>query len=743
MNIFIINLPVLGGETVGMNAEITDREQRDKLFSAVKTSVTYLLQAEVDQFESALWQSMGVLADAVNADRVRLWRNFRVNGKLYCTQLHEWSEGAMPSQGTKITINVPYTEDLPGWEEKLTKNECINGIVREMPANIRKRFTSQGILSLLIVPVFLHNEFWGFVGFNDCHQERLFTEDEESILRLASLLITNALLRNEMTQELTTALDKSFAANRAKSQFLSNMSHEIRTPINAIVGMTTIGKSATSIDKKDYAFGKIEIASTHLLGVINDVLDMSKIEANKFELSVVEFDFEMMIKKVVNVSTFRINEKKLNFRLKLDPGIPQKLIGDDQRLAQIITNLLSNAVKFTPESGSISMQVKFLGEENNSCKILVEVTDSGIGISPEQQKRLFQSFNQAENDTTRKFGGTGLGLAIYKHIVELMNGDIWVESELGAGATFAFTVELGRASNEDSQRFFIEKTENVRILVVDDDPETREYFEVFAQRTNLTCDTVAGAEEALRMLDLDGTYDICFIDLRMPVMDGITLSRKITAAQIKKPVIIIISAYDWNPIEQDAKAAGVNGFLSKPLFSSDIAECINNYTGLKVKNSVEFSSAEPTTSAQFSAGPQDEGSGIYEQELSFQGHRIILAEDVEINREIVMTLLEPTQLEIDCAINGDEAVRLINTAPELYDMIFMDMQMPIVDGLEATRRIRALDSKKAREIPIVAMTANVFKEDVERCMEAGMNDHIGKPIDYDEMLAKLKQYLQL
>jgi len=703
-----------------MRAEATDIEQRDRLFIAVNNAVTYLLQAEVDEFENALWRSMGVLADAVNTDRVRLWRNYRKDGKLYCTQLYEWSEGAEPSQGSKITIEVPYKENLPGWEEKLTRNECINNIVREMSEPEQERFVPQGILSLLIVPVFLHNDFWGFVGFNDCHRERLFTANEESILRSASLLITNALLRNEMTQELTAAVDKAFAANQAKSQFLSSMSHEIRTPLNAIVGMTMIGKSASSIEKKDYAFEKIESASTHLLGVINDVLDMSKIEANKLELSIVEFDFEMMIKKVVNVITFRVNEKGLIFRLKLDPNIPQKLIGDDQRLAQVITNLLSNAVKFTPESGSVSLLVMSMGEENNSCKIHVEVKDSGIGISPEQQKKLFNSFQQAENNTTRKYGGTGLGLAISKRIVELMNGEVWIESELGAGATFAFNVSLERAPEKENLPVNFKRTETIRMLVVDDDRDTLEFFDVLAQRMNLVCDTTADAREALRMLDRNPEYDICFIDLRMPVMDGITLSHTITTSRGKKPVIIIISAYDWNSIEQDAKTAGVGGFLQKPLFASDVVECINKYTSVQ----------------------ENAGSDAHGHEESFPGQCILLAEDVEINREIVMTLLEPTQLEIDCAVDGDEAVRLFNAAQEKYSMIFMDMQMPVMDGLEATRRIRAIDSKKAREIPIIAMTANVFREDIERCMEAGMNDHIGKPIDYNEMLAKLKKYLR-
>ena len=704
-----------------MVGEITGFEQRNLLFDAVNTAITYLLQAEVDQFEHALWRSMGVLANAVDADRVRLWRNNRVNGKLYCTQIHEWSEGAQPSQGTKITLEVPYDEDLPGWEEKLIKNECINSIVGKMPPEERVRFASQGILSLLIVPVFLRSDFWGFVGFNDCHRERIFTSDEETILRSASLLITNALLRNEMTQELTSAMEKAFAANQAKSQFLSNMSHEIRTPLNAIVGMTTIGKSAPSIEKKDYAFEKIEVASTHLLGVINDVLDMSKIEANKFILSNVEFDFEKMIKKVVNVIIFRVNEKGQTFKLKLDPNIPQRLIGDDQRLAQVITNLLSNAIKFTPELGLVSLSVQCIEANDNSCKIQVEVTDTGIGISQEQQNRLFTPFEQAENDTTRQYGGTGLGLAISKSIVELLHGDIWIDSELDVGTTFAFSVQLDIAPHKEVTPSFAWRGESARILAVDDDPDTLEFFETLAQRMKINCDTASNAQDALDLLVCNNSYDICFIDLRIPVMDGITLSRSITQILEKPPIMVIISAYDWNSIELEARAAGVNGFLSKPLFVSDLEEYIRDHVDMR--NSADLTNAE------------------YELVEEFQGHRILLVEDVDINREIVLTLLEPTQLQIDCAGDGEEAVRLFRSAPERYDVIFMDIQMPVMDGLEATRRIRALDFEKAKEIPIVAMTANVFREDVERCIQAGMNDHIGKPIDYEEVLAKLKQYL--
>ena len=698
-----------------------DVELRDALFRAVNNAITLLLQAEVEEFESALWESMGIMAVAVDADRVRLWKNYEVGGRLHCTQLTEWSEGAEPSQGSSITVETSYDDELPGWQETLARGRCINNIVRDMSSYERARLEPQGILSILIVPVFLRGEFWGFVGFNDCHRERVFSSNEESILRSASLLITNALLRNEMTQDLGRALEDAQVASQAKTNFLSNMSHEIRTPINAIVGMTMIGKSAADMQKKDYSFEKIEVASSHLLGVINDVLDMSKIEANKFELSTVEFDFDKLLQKVLNVNIFRVNEKKQELSVKMDPKIPSRLVGDDLRLAQVITNLLSNAVKFTPEKGSITLEMKFMGEEDGQCAIKVEVTDTGVGISPEQQERLFTSFEQAESSTSRKFGGTGLGLAISKQIVELMNGEIWVTSGLGKGATFGFMVKLGRGVMDTAIPVNVESLNDISILVVDDDEETLEYFIALALRMGIYCDTASSAQEALEALVGERKYDMCFLDWKMPVKDGIELTREIRATGAYEPIIVMISSYDWVSIEKDAVDAGVNGFLPKPIFPSDLVNCINSQVGDRIITQPESAETEQP--------------GLY------KGVRILLAEDVEINREIVLSLLEPTELEIDCAENGLEAVEAFSASPESYSMIFMDMQMPEMDGLTATRSIRALDFDKARDIPIVAMTANVFREDVERCLDAGMNDHIGKPIDYSDLMDKLKKYL--
>ena len=386
------------------------------------------------------------------------------------------------------------------------------------------------------------------------------------------------------------AKDKSERESRHKSAFLANMSHEIRTPINAIIGMTTIGKSAPESLRKDYCFTKIEDASTHLLGIINDILDMSKIEANKFELSSEEFDFEKTVQRVLNINNFRIKEKNQKLQVHIDPAIPKNLIGDNLRLAQIITNLMGNAVKFTGGNGTIGLNASLQEKGNSLCTIQISVSDTGIGISSEQQRRIFTPFEQAESSTTRKYGGTGLCLSISKNIVNLMGGRIWVESEKGKGSTFYFTVQM--KYSEDS-----------------------------------------GHEQN-------------------------------------------------NPEEQ-------------PLIS-----------GL------------------------------------FAGKNILLAEDVEINREIVQALLEPTQAEIDYAVNGREAVTKLCEAPDKYDIILMDLQMPEMDGYEATRHIRAMNLPQAKRIPIIAMSANVFREDVEKCMEAGMDGHVGKPLDFNETMNKLCVYLQ-
>ena len=507
-------------------------------------------------------------------------------------------------------------------------------------------------------------------------------------------------------------------ASRSKSVFLANMSHEIRTPMNAIIGMTSIAESSDRVERKNYAIAKIKEAAVHLLGVINDILDVSKIESGKLELSPVDFNFESMLKRVVTVNNLRVIEKKQKLMIHIDKSIPGQLLGDEQRLTQVITNLLSNAIKFTPEGGDISISANLLEENNGMCTLQIGVADSGIGISPEQQSKLFQSFQQAESSTTRKYGGTGLGLVISKNIVEMMGGEIWIESELGEGATFSFTIQMQRLEDKN---YSAPDLKNLRFLAVDDNLVILEYFNKIAERYGALCHTAVTAEDAIRLREKHGPYNLYFVDYQMPGMSGMELTRILKEMDSEKAYVIMMSGMEWNSIEEEARNTGVDKFLLKPIFPSNIVDSVNEYLG----------------------------AGQYRDEVTkdtidrFEGCTIMLVEDIEINREIVLTLLEDTLLTIDCAENGRIAVEKFSRNPEKYDAIFMDIQMPEMDGYEATEIIRALDLPNAKDVPIIAMTANAFREDIEKCLEVGMNSHVGKPIDFSEVLEMLRTYLKV
>jgi signal transduction histidine kinase/CheY-like chemotaxis protein len=590
------------------------------------------------------------------------------------------------------------------------------------------------VQAFICTPLYVDGELWGVMCVEQS-RPRHWTENEKRFFTMTASSIAGVIMRNIYTTRLKDAVRQATDADKAKSDFLSNMSHEMRTPLNAIIGMTAIGKNATDIERKDYSLEKIGDASAHLLGVINDVLDMSKIAANKLDLSNIEFDFERMLQKVVTVSSFRMEDKKINFKLHIDKKIPKNLIGDDQRLAQVITNLLGNAVKFTPENGSIKLDTKFLSEERSTCVLQFSVKDTGIGISEEQKKRLFHSFQQAESSTARKFGGTGLGLAISKNIVEMMGGTIWVESEPEKGSTFAFTIKMKRGREEKHEEPVPEiNWHDIRILVTDDDPDTLEFFREITDGLGALCDTAGSGGEALRLVDLNGVYNIYFVDWKIPGTNVFELVNTLKSKEQEpgKATVIMMSAAEWSEIADDARKAGVDRFIAKPLFPSIVEDLIKESVG--VNNGRQEKKSEP------------------EKYFHFDGYRVLLAEDVEINREIVVALLEPTLLKIDCAVDGKEAVQMFSETPGKYDLIFMDVQMPEMDGYEATRAIRALEAEKRSAsktltgppppmIPIIAMTANVFKEDIERCLEAGMDSHVGKPLNLEEVMDKLNTYL--
>jgi signal transduction histidine kinase/CheY-like chemotaxis protein len=440
-------------------------------------------------------------------------------------------------------------------------------------------------------------------------------------------------------REAEDGLQRAREASRAKSDFLSNMSQEIRTPMNAIIGMTTIGQRSTEFEVKDRCLGQIHDASNHLLGIINDILDMSKIEANKLTLSEVAFDLRGTIDMVTSVINFRAAEVNQSIEIVTDERLPAILIGDDQRLAQVITNLLSNAIKFSPEGSVIGLNTQLLDETDGFCTIQTDVSDHGIGISEEQMSRLFKSFEQAESGISRNYGGTGLGLAISKRIVEAMGGRIWVTSKLNEGSTFSFTVKL-RVSQEDA-----DETQDATV----------------ARQTRSNEPPRSAVESTIR--------------INAEVADGAT--RETTVDTSEQP-----------------------------------------------------------------AGDTPTAKSSFEEGVDFSAYHILLVEDVEVNRTIVEALLEPTEVNIDEARNGREALELFTANPARYDLILMDVQMPEMDGYTATRGIRALDVPAARTVPIIAMTANVFREDVEKALDAGMDAHIGKPIDLDELLKLMESFFR-
>jgi signal transduction histidine kinase/ABC-type amino acid transport substrate-binding protein len=559
-----------------------------RLLHAVNAATGILLTPGVNCGE-LLWRSAEVLADAVGVDRIRIWKNESGNGGRYVLNF-EWPKSSHPSPPDEEGPVVLPHDALPGWQKTFSAGQTFNGPVGSFPQNGQTVLWGFDVYSILAIPIFPEGQFWGVVVFADRRKMRKFTEDEENILRSTSLLFANAILREQMLRAITDGLEKAEAASRAKSEFLANMSHEIRTPMNAVIGMTSIAQTYGNPPETVRCLEKTAAASRHLLGIINDILDMSKIEAGKLELAPVSFDFAAMLEKVTNVLAPLIQNRRQILTVRVDPAIPGRLLGDDQRLSQVVTNLLGNAVKFTPEGGSICLEADFLGEDEGLFTIRISVRDTGIGISKEQISRLFTAFEQAESGTSRRFGGTGLGLALSRRIVEMMGGRIRVESEPGEGSVFSLTVRLAPGG-------------------------------------------------------------------------------------------------------------------------------------------------------EVGAGASSSGAGGKEDEPSLAGYRLLLVEDVEVNREIVLALLEPTHIAVTCAENGLEAISLFSANPDTFDIIFMDVQMPLMDGYEATRGIRDLAAPKARRVPIIAMTANVFREDIEQCLAAGMDDHIGKPLDFAEVLAKLRQWL--
>ena len=530
----------------------------------------------------------------------------------------------------------------------------------------------------------------------------------------------------KVNQALSDAVAAAETANRAKSTFLSNMSHDIRTPMNAIIGFTTLALS--NIDDtervKDY-LGKTLASSNHLLSLINDVLDMSRIESGKIHLEEVEVNLSDVLHDLKTIVSGQIYAKQLELYMDAMDVTDEDVYCDKTRLNQILLNLLSNAIKFTPAGGTVSVRVRQLAGKVRGCgQYEFRIKDNGIGMSPEFAQRIFEPFERERTSTVSRIQGTGLGMAITKNIVDMMGGTIEVQTAQGKGTEFIVCVPM-RAQTEQRPVEKITELEGLKALVVDDDFNTCDSVTKMLVKVGMRAEwTLSGKEAVLRArqsIEMSDAYHAYIIDWRLPDMNGIEVTRRIRSLNDDTP-IIILTAYDWSDIEVEAKAAGVTAFCSKPMFMSDLRETLMNALGQK---------------------PTDAAQGLLpEKNADFKGKHILLVEDNELNREIALEILREYGFLVDTAENGAVAVEKVSTAaPGSYDLVLMDVQMPIMDGYTATRKIRALDDPALGKIPIIAMTANAFDEDRRNALESGMNGFLSKPIVIGDLVQELHKIL--
>ena len=634
-----------------------------------------------------------------------------------------------PDEGPQVGAHFSYIEAFTRYANEVVAERYRESFLHFIdPDNIRKGLEKEPIIALRYLTVRKSGEetyeMLRMAGVR--HPE----DRDDNTVHAVGVGFTDidSEMRESMAQDraLGDALAAAEQASKAKTMFLSSMSHEIRTPMNAIIGLNAIALTAPELSERTRGqLEKIGSSANHLLSLINDILDMSRIESGKTVLKNEDFSFTKLLEQINTIFSAQCADKDLNYNCRVIGTVDDHYIGDGMKLRQVLINILGNAVKFTPEGGSVELTAERTAHFENRSTLRFTVSDTGIGMSPEYLPKLFDTFSQEDSSATNIYGSSGLGMAITKNIVEMMNGYIEVQSQKGEGTTFTVTVTLmdSAYSRSDAKEQDVSLGE-LSVLVIDDDPVACEHAKLVLGKAGIACETVLSGKEAIELVRLrqarQKPFDLLLVDLKMPGMDGVETARVIRRIVGHETAIIIITAYKWDDVVEEAESAGIDSFIAKPVSAENVIE--------------EY------MSAYRKKNPAGRKAG---HKAELKGRNILLAEDVPINAEIVKMVLAKREINVDHAENGRIALEMFS-ASEVghYDAVIMDVRMPEMDGLEAASEIRALTRDDAKTIPIIAMTANAFDEDVQRSLQAGMNAHLSKPIDNDTLFETLESLIR-
>ena len=670
------------------------------LLTALNSVANLLLMADVKDLPFTMRDALGLIGRAASVDRAYIWKNHTdEQGLLRTTQVFEWSPNAEPQQNTELTTDILFDDVLPTWQECMQKQRSMNLIVKDGSPEERAQLAPQGIVSLLLVPIFLYDNFWGFIGFDDCHNERVFTDTEENILRICGFMamVINDTIQNEVTVRLLAEREAALVSAQVKTNFLANMSHEIRTPMNAILGMTELILHEDTADSVHSYATDIRNACRGLLTIINDILDISKIESGKLEIIPVRYHTSSLLMDVVSIIKARTDKQTLAFLVNIDTNIPSELVGDELRIKQVLINILNNAVKFTHE-GQIILTVSSRNEDN-VCHLTFSVTDTGIGIKQEDMQKIFVLFQQIDTKKNRNVEGTGLGLAISKQLAEMMGGTIEMESEYGVGSTFTVSIKQPIANSDPlaSLRY----PERNSVLVYENRTTYLNSITHALNSLGCTFKVCSNRSEMYHYLD-EFPCDYLFVSsLYVNKIQSI-------AAQKQPSTTLVVLNGDGNSYYK-----GNTISLAMPIHCIQVANILNdNY--------------------------DNRSSELYSANIIAPEAKVLVVDDNAVNLKVAIGLLNIYKIQTDTALNGLRAVNMVRDTD--YDLVFMDHMMPDMDGIDTTVAIRNL-GEKYKNLPIVALTANAVGGVREMFKAEGMDDFLAKPIEVSKLNAVLKKWI--